>query len=147
MTLGSVILWHNFPFQKDKVIKDRWFVYLGKYRYGDTNKNLYLFTTTTQMQYYLPGGEREKKIRISFKGGNYGFEKDCILDIDFGPEAIPEINLYDNSNITVKGLLPENILRQIHNLIERTKHISPKVKMDIHNSYIMAGIEGLKKPK
>ena len=46
-----------------------------------------------------------------------------------------------------EGRLPEPILKNIYNLILKSKNISMKVKQDIHSNYNLEGITGLKKPK
>ena len=46
-----------------------------------------------------------------------------------------------------KGKLPETILKNIYNLILKSKNISMKVKQDVHYNYNLEGITGLKKPK
>ena len=46
-----------------------------------------------------------------------------------------------------KGQLPEPILKNIYNLILKSKNISIKVKQDIHYNYNLEDITGLKKPK
>ena len=147
MDFGSVILWHKFPYQKDREVKDRWFVYLGKYQYGDSQENLYLFTTTTQQIHYSAGGKRERNLRVAIKAGSYGFDRDCIMDIDMGWEAVPERLVLGNPDISVRSVLPVGLLREVHGLISRSRFIPLKVKLDIHNSYLIAGIEGLKKPR
>ena len=46
-----------------------------------------------------------------------------------------------------KGQLPEPILKNIYNLILKSKNISMKVKQDIHYNHNLEDITGLKKPK
>ncbi|MBA7498762.1 hypothetical protein ES704_01499 [subsurface metagenome] len=50
-------------------------------------------------------------------------------------------------DIEEKGQLTEPILKNIYNLILKSKNISMKVKYDIHDNYNREGITGLKKPK
>jgi len=60
---------------------------------------------------------------------------------------IPEsVFIEYKADIDIKGRLPEQRLREIYNLILKSERIAKKVKKDIHHSFNMAGIEGLKKP-
>ncbi len=51
------------------------------------------------------------------------------------------------SDIEIRGTLDEQTLRMIYNQLLRSRFISSMELQDIHDSFNMAGISGLKKPK
>ncbi len=109
---------------------------------------MYVCTTTTQLDHYKSGGDRFNNLFIEYQKGQFGFKKDCILDID--------INFYKDvtadqikscmGNIEIKGNLSESELRRVYKLISKSKRISKIVKLDIHKSFNLANITGLKQP-
>ena len=150
MEVGAVFIWQSFPFSKftQIEIKPRWFVYLGKTSIISSPIFVLLATTTTQLHHYERGGERNDHSIAKFRSGEFGFEQDCVLDVGWSFYAdIPEsVFIEYKADIDIKGRLPEQRLREIYNLILKSERIAKKVKKDIHHSFNMAGIEGLKKP-
>jgi len=145
MKVGKVFKWINFPYPYIGDKKDRYFVYLGKTRYGFSPVMIYCCTTTTQRHYYSTGNRKKHHIH-QFKANEYGFADDCILDFDPGMESIPETNFHKyQSKINEVGLLPDSILKILWKQILEAD-ISVKIKTDIHTSFNLAGIVGLKKP-
>jgi len=92
--------------------------------------------------------EPEKAIIIIGKAGSFGFVEDNILDVDSLYDNVEKRNFEDHKeDLEEKGKLPETILKNIYNLILKSKNISMKVKQDVHYNYNLEGITGLKKPK
>lgn len=150
--LGSVFRWDNFPDVRDTPSKPkpRWFVYLGRSGVLLVPVFLYICTTTGKISEYESGGIRASNLFIKFHTGEYGFAKDCVLDIDmnFYEDITKERITACISDIEIIDILSEEALRRIYNkLILKTNAISLVIKKDIHQSYNMAEITNLKKPR
>ncbi|MBN1294538.1 MAG: hypothetical protein JXB48_22055 [Candidatus Latescibacteria bacterium] len=149
--VGDVFIWDNFPYKHDpnSEIKKRYFIYLGKTKAFVDPVYLYIVTGTTQKQYYNKDGTRKQHLTMVIPARNYGFPEDTIIDLTFGFfENLTEGQMISHKHdIVVIGQLPEDRLRQLYNLILKETHITKKIKFDIHNSFNLAGISGLKKPK
>jgi len=147
MQLGSVFTWNSFPFREEGKEKNRYFVYFGESHYPDNPVKVFLITTTSRIYHYEEEGARKSHNCCRFSAGSFGFVKEGILDLD----SYYDIDKKDfekcKEDITEKGKLPEDILRNIYYLILQSKNISMKVKQDIHDNYNREGITGLKKPK
>ena len=147
MQLGSVFTWNSFPFREEGKEKNRYFVYFGESHYPDTPVKVFLITTTSRIYHYEEEGARKNHNYYRFEAGSFGFVKESILDLD----SYYDIDKKDfeecKEDITEKGKLSEDILRNIYYLILQSKNISMKVKQDIHDNYNREGITGLKKPK
>jgi hypothetical protein len=75
------------------------------------------------------------------------FEEDCILDFDEDLHDVTmEIINQHERQITSRGKLDENALRNIFNQYSRSGVVSLIALRDIYDSYNRAGITGLKKP-
>lgn len=147
MQLGSVFIWENFPFREEGKEKDRYFVYFGESHYPDNPVKVFFITTTSRIYHYEEEGARKNHNYYRFKAGSFGFIKDSVLDID-SYYNIEKKDFEDyKEDLEKKGKLPEIILKNIYNLILKSKNISMKVKQDIHYNYNLEGITGLKKPK
>ena len=147
MQLGSVFIWKNFPFREEGKEKDRYFVYFGESHYPDNPVKVFFITTTSRIYHYEEEGARKNHNYYRFKAGPFGFVKDSVLDID-SYYSIEKKDFEDyKEDLEEKGKLPEIILKNIYNLILKSKNISMKVKQDIHYNYNLEGITGLKKPK
>ncbi len=147
MQLGSVLIWKNFPFREEGKEKDRYFVYFGESHYPDNPVKVFFITTTSRIYHYEEEGARKNHNYYRFKAGSFGFIKDSVLDID-SYYNIEKKDFEDyKEDWEEKGKLPEIILKNIYNLILKSKNISMKVKQDIHYNYNLEGITGLKKPK
>ena len=146
MQLGSVFIWKNFSRSKDGTVKDRYFVYVGESHFPDNPISIFLITTTTRKMHYKEGGPRESHSIYKFKAGTFGFIKDSILDIDF-LYNLKKKDLYRGlKEIETICCLPEHVLKEIYDLILKSKNISLKIKENIYISYNQAGITGLKRP-
>ena len=147
MQLGSVFIWKNFPFREEGKEKDRYFVYFGESHYPDNPVKVFFITTTSRIYHYEEEGARKNHNYYRFIAGSFGFVEDSILDVD-SPYNIEKKDFEDyKEDLEEKGKLPETILKNIYNLILKSKNISMKVKQDIHYNYNLEGITGLKKPK
>ncbi len=147
MKLGSVFIWKKFPFRKEGKEKDRYFVYFGESRYPDNPVKVFLITTTSRSYYYEEGGARKNHNYYGFRAGSFGFIEDSILDLDSYYDIDKKVFEDYKEDLEKKGKLHETILKNIYNLILKSKNISMKVKQDIHHNYNLEGITGLKKPK
>lgn len=149
LTVGDVIFWRAFPYPRDEIVKSRWFVYLGKTGHFSTPTFIYLCTTTTQRHHFEPGGLRSNHTFIRFNIRQFPFfESDCIMDLDEELHDIREDMLIANqSQITLRGRLDENTLRNIYNQLRRSDVLSPVMLRDIFDSFNRDNITGLKKPK
>ena len=148
MQLGSVFIWKNFPYCKDGNIKNRYFLYIGESHFPVNPVHIFLITATTRKMHYEIGGSREEHNIYKFKAGSFGFVEDCILDIDFLQSNITKSAFNSCQNeIKEVGKLPEKELKEIYNLILKSKYINLKVKQDIYSSYNHTNITGLKRPK
>jgi len=147
MQVGSVFIWKNFPFREEGKEKDRYFVYFGESHYPDNPVKVFFITTTSRIYHYEEEGARKNHNYYRFKAGSFGFIKDSVLDVD-SYYNIEKKDFEDyKEDLEEKGKLPEIILKNIYNLILKSKNISMKVKQDIHYNYNLEGITGLKKPK
>jgi len=147
MQLGSVFIWNSFPFREEGKEKNRYFVYFGESHYPDNPIKVFLITTTSRSYYYKEGGARKSHNYYGFKAGSFGFIEDSILDLDSYYDIDKKVFEGYKEDLEEKGKLPETILKNIYNLILKSKNISMKVKQDIHYNYNLEGITGLKKPK
>lgn len=146
MQLGSVFIWKNFSRSKDGTVKDRYFVYVGGSHFPDNPISIFLITTTTRKMHYKVGGSREKHNIYKFKAGIFGFIEDSILDVDSYYDLKKEYLDCCLSEIETICCLPEYVLKEIYELILKSKNISLKIKENIYISYNQAGITGLKRP-
>lgn len=147
--IGSVFRWDNFPSPRvgPPGIKPRWFIYLGQSDIFSQVVFAHFCTTTTQTQHFAPGGSRQNHDKIKFAKGSSPFDEDCFLDCDEPPYTDSLQKLENEENIEVKGILPEQTMRQIYNRLLLSNDYSYAVLCDIHRSFNMSGISGLKKPK
>jgi hypothetical protein len=147
MQLGSVFIWNKFPFREEGKVKNRYFVYFGESHYPDNPVKVFLITTTSKIYHYEEEGARKSHNYYRFKASSFGFIEDSVLDVD-SYYNIEKKDFEDyKEDLEEKGKLPETILKNIYNLILKSKNISMKVKQDIHYNYNLEGITGLKKPK
>jgi hypothetical protein len=150
--VGDVLKWIDFPLPDDEKSspKPRWFISLGEIK--DGTHCAIMCTPTTQLQYYEEGEKRSRHPIIRIKAGRFGFESDCILDLKINliyRGLTPEIILKCQENIHVVTnirIQEENLLREIYNKILKSGH-PPVIVQDIHDSYNLAGITKLQKPK
>ena len=140
--LGDVLHWKKFPLQHDGVIKDRYFIFLGKNSCYSYQVNFYTVTPTTQIQHYARYNSREDIQHITISAGKFGLPRDSIIDIDtWFTEFHDNTLLESNQNISVVGTLdPEMLVRIYHLILKSTRRVSLKVKQDIYECYMQAGI-------
>jgi hypothetical protein len=147
LKVGTVFKWHNFEDRKDKdsKIKPRWFVYLGKTSKFSLPIYHIICTTTTKLSKFETGGERENHDIIRFNHKTTPFEEDCVLDLNESYYSIEENKFENNNDIELIGELNDNDKRQLYKRILKSDFFSKKITFDIHESFNMDGIEGLKK--
>lgn len=149
MKIGTVFKWKNYPEQKDGVIKDRWFVYLGTSSTLSPPLNVFIFTTTSQINLYEPWNIRKNnKNIINFKAGECGFDVDCILDVFFFQNnwTLGEFEKYKN-DFDIKGKISNDRLKNIYGKVLNEESIQTIIKTDIRRNLNEIGIFGLKRPK
>jgi hypothetical protein len=152
-TAGDLMLWRGFPYPRDpgSENKDRYFIFLGSSSRFSAPVFAYLCTTTTKLQYYERGGLKFNNAFHTFRAGECGFPRQCVLDLDSNLyRDITEGNLNSHAtDISKIGSIPHDTLRRIWNLIRplTCKGIPPIVKDDIHRALNNAGLSGLKQPE
>ena len=149
MDTGTVFKWINYPKQRDGIIKDRWFVYLGTSSILSEPLNVFIFTTTSKTNLYEPWDKREnKKNTINFKAGEFGFDVDCILDVFYFQNnwTLGEFEKYKD-NFDIKGKISDEKLKIIYEKILKENSIQKIIKTDIRRNLNDIRIFGLKKPK
>ena len=149
MDIGTVFRWTNYPKQIDGITKNRWFVYLGTSSILSTPQNVFIFTTTSQLNLYEPGNKRESnKNTINFKFGEFGFEADCILDVFYFQNnwTLQEFERYKDFFI-IKDKVSDEKLKIIYEKILKENSIQKIIKADIRRNLNNIGIYGLKNPK
>ena len=147
--VGDVLLWKNFPLKKDEKspIKDRLFVFLGKTSYGNIPVFFFMITTTTQTEHFDAGGDRASHCFFRISAGKGNLDEESIIDFDYDLYTdITETAIEKYSDdISVIGNLDNETKRNIYNKLITSKRISPKIIKDIHSSYNLAEVTGLKK--
>ncbi len=149
LTVGDVIRWDGFKYPRDGDIKARWFIYLGRSSLLSSPIFSYLCTTTTQLQHFGQGNSRANHVFRRFTCQQHPvFDQDCILDFTEELYDIPTEKLDECQRlIEIKGRLGEEDMRNAYNQFLKVGTVSPRVMLDIHESFNLAGITGLKKPK
>jgi len=151
--LGTVFRWNNFPFPRypnnENTNKPRWFICVGFSGEFAQVAVAYLCTTTTQVEKFQSSGVRSGHAHFVFKTSQFDFfEEDCVIDFDERPYTMSKEQLKAlETEIEIMGILDEQTLRMVYNQLRRSRFISFIELSDIHNSFNMAGISGLKKPK
>jgi hypothetical protein len=147
LELGTVFRWNNFPDarygEKDKA---RWFICVGFSGIFAQVAEVFLCTTTTQLEAFKDPKRRKGHNHHIFK--TKPFDSECAIDFFEAPYSITQDKIDKLQNdIEIKGKLDKNILTLIYNSLYLSCNISPMELNDIHTSYNNAGITGLKKPK
>lgn len=88
MRIGTVFKWLDYPFQEDQKVKDRWFIYLGTSSILENPLCVYISTATTQTYHYQNQGKRSHHKCLPFKKGQFGFEQDCLVDLNMLESSI-----------------------------------------------------------
>ncbi|NLI77399.1 MAG: hypothetical protein GX442_13285 [Candidatus Riflebacteria bacterium] len=149
MKPGEVVRWAGFPFQKEGPAKPRWLICLGKVSIFGQEAIFYLATTTTKLEYYQPGGKREKHPHFVIqKKLAPCFDADCLVDLRINrPEEFKESVINQHSGvIEPKGILPNAVLAELFAKIVRAECLPKKQLQAIRESLAGAGFTGLAKP-
>ncbi|MHB1253220.1 MAG: hypothetical protein ACYCZ1_03550 [Candidatus Humimicrobiaceae bacterium] len=150
MKIGDVFRWNDYPKQKDGNLKARWFIYLGLSSILSNPQNVFLLPATSQTDLYKSGGRRQSHKNImKFSNGDYGFEDETIVDLNFFENnwVLKEFNNYTN-NMARKGSIPNNQLKQIYDLILNSgEYIARIIIIDIRRNLNNIGIFNLKMPR
>ena len=65
--------------------KHIWAIYLGRDSIFNCPLIVYFCRTTTQIEDFQTGGNREGRKYIEFKKGKFGFDEDCLIDLGEKP--------------------------------------------------------------
>lgn len=120
----------------DEDAKNRYFLYLGNTsELIDNPIQVFVATSTTQLQHFKKGGDKEHSNFLEFNAGSYGFTRDCIICFD-------DVKTYMNENFfssyepeEVGRITDENVLNQILEKINKSPKISKIIKKDIKNCF------------
>lgn len=146
MKIGEVFLWRNYPYAVVGKIKDRWFLYLGKYR-EDPFSEIYLLipTATTQLHHFEPGGNRAGHSHVMIRADDgFGFEADCVIDFEevfYDTREHEFVRYYENGDIIRKGKIDkEQVLREIYKAIQSARDIDRCIKLCVRDNLRAIGI-------
>jgi len=85
---------------------------------------------------------------MRIQAGQYGFQQDCVIDVDIGTMDFPEtIMTSRKSDINQMGQFQDQEMRQLWNLIRDSGEIPHIVKLDIRDSLQRSGLVNLKMPR
>ena len=150
MQVGGIYIWERFPLHTDPTAptKSRWFVYLGTTGPLQIHVSVFICTATTKLKHYGPGGSRQGHRVMRIQAGQYGFQQDCVIDVDIGTMDFPEtIMTSRKSDINQMGQFQDQEMRQLWNLIRDSGEIPHIVKLDIRDSLQRSGLVNLKMPR
>ena len=150
LEVGTVFRWDNFPSHRfGGESKARWFICLGYSGIFAQVTNVYLSTTTTQLQHFGTSGTRRNHSHFIFKTNQFPFfDKECAIDFYEQPYSVELTKISNCQNdIEIRGTIDENTMRMIYKRLSSSGFTSPKILSDLHDSFNRAGITGLKKPK
>jgi len=141
MRAGTLILWDNYPDQRDGQIKPRYFIYLGKVDNYPIMANLTYITT--QKQYYEEYGDRCSHSILRAAEGRFNLPKDSIIDFDM-LVSHDHATFDEDDNISALYEFTDQEIRSI--LWEKVKSskISKIVKRDIREAFSFIGVTGLR---
>ncbi len=149
--IGTVFILHRHysnPNFIDYNPKERFFVYLGKSSIIDDEEVIAVIaTTTTQTQHYGSYGDRTNNPHVFFKAGEFGFTKNCILDLNIIDYNMRYNDLINSNDVEILGNVSINKLKEIYNHIYKSNKIPIKIKFYIYDSFNNEGITGLSRPR
>ena len=146
METGDVFLWRNYPYAVTGKIKDRWFLYLGKYRV-DPFSEIYLLipTATTQLHHFEPGGRRASHSYIMIKASDgFGFEADCVIDFDevfYDTTERDFAQFCSRGDIIPKGRIDnQQTLLKIYKAVEAARDVDRCIKLCVRYNLKEIGV-------
>jgi hypothetical protein len=140
MQVGEVIKWNNFKFpQFGGKPKSRWFICLGNSNVFIDPKLCYLISTTTTKRTGHPSLLLPQKTYPFFC-------QDCCVFFNEPIYSPLEQDISQNSDISSKGRLEESDLRVLYSGLLRSSTHQKIVMKDIHSSFNLSGITGLRRP-
>ncbi len=158
MDIGDVFTWEAFPFSAEKPFKRRWFVYLGEISDGIpsyfadnlTPIEIMAPTTTTKLEYYAAGGDRDSHPYVLFSpDGNNGFESECVLDLSQSDGVIKKdvLDSYSKKgDIRTRGNIGNDKLKVIYDKICVSSGYSHKLRSNIYSNLKRVGVTGISLP-
>jgi hypothetical protein len=140
--VGVLFKWHNFPFQHDEIVKDRYFIYLGcPNRMITPQIEYFLVTGTSLTQYYEPNRERHNSQHIRFNANEHNLPLDTVFDIDIGFDHFPEDTVsHECRNMEIMSHLCEKELRTLFTCVANSTYITYQVKRDIKSAFEHFGL-------
>ncbi len=143
MQIGDVIRWNKYPYpQYNNIIKPRWFVYIGCTDIFNIPLQYYFVTTTTRQTRIISPKDGCSLLTNKFPF----FTFNCYIDFEERPHTRIKSEVEKNPDIEIVGKLDEKTLKEIYNGIRKSSKYSPKIRLDIYNSFDRDGITDLEKP-
>lgn len=115
--------------------KSRWFIYLGRVSCFEKPLNIFLCTTTTQLQNYI---QRPNTCIVYFYAKDGIFTKDCLIDLESIQTNWTQ-EKFETFRPVWKGRLSIEKLKEIVQKIKNV-NISRKILKDILESFRLANI-------
>ena len=146
--VGQVLVWKRYPFQRDGILKTRYFVYLGDSGNCTCLVECYFISCTTRLQYYQDGGERSGHIILRVDAGTYRLPMDSIFDFDLSFDSHHKESLQGyEADLSVLYQLDAVEIRKFYEHICRSPKISLRAKQDVYRSMEKSGITGICPPQ
>jgi hypothetical protein len=142
---GSVLHIIDFKYPNyGNEVKPVWMVYLGRDDINACDLFLHLHRFTSQTQHYCAGGPRDASLAIPFTCNQYGiFTEACVLDFNEPGYHLPHGRITEHK-YEVFGPLPEDVIRRMWNVMNKSRHYSKIQLKTIRASLSNSGISGLK---
>jgi len=130
---GDIFIWHNFPYQTDKNIKSRPFVFLGRTELHSVPFYFFMRTTTTK--------KHEGKIYFELpKTEITCLDTDSRIDFSFKMNSFPlETMAVFKQDLNCIGKLPQYKVNELIKMIEKDKYVSKITIKEIKNSFCNSG--------
>ena len=144
--VGVLFRWTNYNFQHDNVVKDRYFIFLGKTNeFLTCNIDYHVITGTSQIHYYQTGELRAKAHFLRFAVNEHSLPLETIFDVDLNLESHHITTFRDacNEQMSIVSQLSDEELRVLFDKIAESDRISLQVKTDIRNAFDQSGIKNL----
>lgn len=111
--------------------KCRWFVFLGRCHFAENPRNIFLCTTTTQLEKYRIN---KASVCVEFKADNSCFDRDCLLCLDELEDSFTEDAFISRFQPETKGNVGLYKLQEILQKL-RQADVSPRIVQDIIDSF------------
>lgn len=116
--------------------KCRWFVFLGRMNFVESPRNIYLCTTTTEIDKYKAF---KPSVCVEFKAQSSCFTDDCLLCLDEIESNFTEEEFNKKYKPDLKGQVSDDKLHEIVTKIKKAD-LAPKIIRDILEAFRLDGI-------